>query len=293
MTLAERLERIQDGVNHRTRMADLQRRMHASKARRKRPPSLAKAVATRQRERKQEPPLAANTKPRPAPRLPSLPSMPSLYSRGMYDQRTSRLATPARPHDPSRSNIESRCFAPVPEDRCTRSEYNEFATLSVDSRHLFVPASRGSSSPSLFNEMSLLPGSRAISRSLYKRPDTIPLPLSSHGRQLPSPTMRLPSLTALPSMVKDMDTHRAYMHKPAPPSTLPPASRRWKDVNDCKKPRCHCCSKKLKLCATYACKCQGVFCGQCRIPEAHQCSFDFKTEGTTSHVLSSCTYGSA
>jgi len=46
-----------------------------------------------------------------------------------------------------------------------------------------------------------------------------------------------------------------------------------------KRPRCEVCTKKLGLATTYHCRCGSAFCGVHRYPEAHPCSFDFKSEG--------------
>eukprot|EP00730_Choanoeca_flexa_P011143 TRINITY_DN2386_c0_g1_i1.p1 TRINITY_DN2386_c0_g1~~TRINITY_DN2386_c0_g1_i1.p1 ORF type:complete len:606 (+),score=85.02 TRINITY_DN2386_c0_g1_i1:160-1977(+) len=88
--------------------------------------------------------------------------------------------------------------------------------------------------------------------------------------------------------------HRPSMlceHTPERPSLLPEldiqsrkcdvASASATDATCVKsrKPRCHGCRRKLKLVSTYNCRCGQVFCGTCRNPEAHQCSYDYKTTG--------------
>lgn len=45
------------------------------------------------------------------------------------------------------------------------------------------------------------------------------------------------------------------------------------------KPRCAQCNKKLGLVMIMKCHCEKLFCAQHRYAEAHQCSYDFKTEG--------------
>ena len=40
--------------------------------------------------------------------------------------------------------------------------------------------------------------------------------------------------------------------------------------------RCSKCKKKTLL--TFNCKCLGKFCMNCKIPEIHLCSFDYKKE---------------
>lgn len=44
------------------------------------------------------------------------------------------------------------------------------------------------------------------------------------------------------------------------------------------KKKCFNCNKKIKF-MEYNCKCDKIFCVKCRIPETHNCSFDFKKEG--------------
>ena len=45
------------------------------------------------------------------------------------------------------------------------------------------------------------------------------------------------------------------------------------------KPRCAKCNRRLKLASTYTCRCGGMFCGQCRYAEVHDCEYDYKTHG--------------
>ena len=42
-----------------------------------------------------------------------------------------------------------------------------------------------------------------------------------------------------------------------------------------KKPRCKKCNKKLGL-VPFTCKCDDLFCAKCRMPEEHDCTFDWK-----------------
>jgi hypothetical protein len=44
------------------------------------------------------------------------------------------------------------------------------------------------------------------------------------------------------------------------------------------KQRCFKCKKKTGIMA-HTCKCNLIFCIKCRLPEQHNCTFDFKTEG--------------
>ncbi|KAL0480945.1 hypothetical protein AKO1_013604 [Acrasis kona] len=41
--------------------------------------------------------------------------------------------------------------------------------------------------------------------------------------------------------------------------------------------RCHCCKSKIPLALVMKCKCGEVYCAMHRLAEAHQCSFDFKS----------------
>ena len=38
------------------------------------------------------------------------------------------------------------------------------------------------------------------------------------------------------------------------------------------------CNKKIKL-TSFPCKCEKIFCDKHRLPEAHKCTYDFKTFG--------------
>ena len=44
-----------------------------------------------------------------------------------------------------------------------------------------------------------------------------------------------------------------------------------------KKNRCACCNKKLGL-VMFTCKCGGNYCGDHRINEAHNCTYDYHQE---------------
>eukprot|EP00051_Salpingoeca_urceolata_P017048 m.229748 g.229748 ORF g.229748 m.229748 type:complete len:274 (-) comp18849_c1_seq2:285-1106(-) len=46
-----------------------------------------------------------------------------------------------------------------------------------------------------------------------------------------------------------------------------------------KKKRCGQCGKRLKVTATFACRCGVSFCPQHRYAETHSCAYDYKTEG--------------
>jgi hypothetical protein len=52
-----------------------------------------------------------------------------------------------------------------------------------------------------------------------------------------------------------------------------------------KAPRCGCCHRKLKFGAHYDCRCDMKFCGACRYPEVHSCTYDHKTEGAKNRLL--------
>ena len=42
--------------------------------------------------------------------------------------------------------------------------------------------------------------------------------------------------------------------------------------------KCFVCKKKIKG-IEFLCNCKNIFCTKCRLPEAHKCTFDFKTKG--------------
>lgn len=42
-----------------------------------------------------------------------------------------------------------------------------------------------------------------------------------------------------------------------------------------KRKKCHHCKKKLSI-INYSCRCNKIFCPNCRLPEEHKCSFDIK-----------------
>ena len=45
-----------------------------------------------------------------------------------------------------------------------------------------------------------------------------------------------------------------------------------------KRSRCHCCTSKLKPVNFPCAKCKFVFCLNCRLPETHNCDYDFKQD---------------
>jgi hypothetical protein len=42
------------------------------------------------------------------------------------------------------------------------------------------------------------------------------------------------------------------------------------------KKKCHKCNKKIGLVTGITCRCSYTFCSQCRYPDEHNCTFDFK-----------------
>jgi hypothetical protein len=48
-----------------------------------------------------------------------------------------------------------------------------------------------------------------------------------------------------------------------------------KPVKQEDKSRCLNCKRKVGVMG-FDCKCQGIFCKNCRMPEKHECDFDFK-----------------
>ena len=49
--------------------------------------------------------------------------------------------------------------------------------------------------------------------------------------------------------------------------------------NICNSENCNFCQKKLKLVSTFKCKCGFNFCKLHRLPEQHECTYDYKNEG--------------
>ena len=44
------------------------------------------------------------------------------------------------------------------------------------------------------------------------------------------------------------------------------------------KEKCYYCKKKLPI-ISYTCRCENKYCQKCRMPENHNCTFDFKNYG--------------
>jgi hypothetical protein len=71
------------------------------------------------------------------------------------------------------------------------------------------------------------------------------------------------------------------MERPSTPeqniinNITPPAPKKKKKK---KNNRCSHCNKKYGL-MKFTCKCNNLFCLTCKNPEAHNCSFDYKTHG--------------
>lgn len=67
-----------------------------------------------------------------------------------------------------------------------------------------------------------------------------------------------------------------------PPSTSEPAVNL--EADEPQRPvqkhknRCFTCNKRVGL-TGFKCRCEYVFCGSHRLPEEHQCDFDYKTAG--------------
>lgn len=67
-----------------------------------------------------------------------------------------------------------------------------------------------------------------------------------------------------------------------PPSTSEPAVNL--EADEPQRPvqkhknRCFACNKRVGL-TGFKCRCEYVFCGSHRLPEEHQCDFDYKTAG--------------
>ncbi|KAL6624258.1 hypothetical protein U3516DRAFT_539842 [Neocallimastix sp. 'constans'] len=52
-----------------------------------------------------------------------------------------------------------------------------------------------------------------------------------------------------------------------------------KDIKTKRKNNCEFCNKKLRITATYKCKCSKIFCAAHRYSECHNCTYDYKQQG--------------
>lgn len=75
------------------------------------------------------------------------------------------------------------------------------------------------------------------------------------------------------SQAKRQGSGRLHATPPYLPPVTPPRRGRKQ------KPKCAYCSKRIKLVNTHVCRCDRIFCTQHRLPETHECTYDFKTEG--------------
>lgn len=49
------------------------------------------------------------------------------------------------------------------------------------------------------------------------------------------------------------------------------------NIKKSKKKRCFKCNKKLSL-VPFNCKCENFYCSKCRMPEDHECTFNWKQD---------------
>ena len=68
-------------------------------------------------------------------------------------------------------------------------------------------------------------------------------------------------------------------------STSAPIIKKNKKLKSKKRKRCYMCNKKLPI-IPITCKCKKDFCNNCRLPESHNCTYDYKKD--KSQILSSC-----
>eukprot|EP00048_Salpingoeca_helianthica_P024229 m.30691 g.30691 ORF g.30691 m.30691 type:complete len:994 (-) comp9260_c0_seq1:4-2985(-) len=100
----------------------------------------------------------------------------------------------------------------------------------------------------------------------------------------PSPPLPFtPTATAYVSTVTDVSSAMARLpnasRRPSRPASRGASASIVTRAPSRQRERCAVCSKKLKVAATYTCRCGGQFCPQHRYAETHCCTFDYKGEG--------------
>ncbi|XP_068245636.1 AN1-type zinc finger protein 4-like [Palaemon carinicauda] len=250
--------------------------------------------------------------------MPSVGSVPKRYD-GMrlnrsHNQdylRVARVSTSIRPktspeileHRPSTSskpgNISERLQLRAPDE-----QLHEICTILSNSRGNSRQSMRSNESPPPTarppSHSTSFSGSTGLQRPLKNNSVSVSLSsLRGHGGTPPSPAHG--ALVAsgskeqreiLREIMKNQtsssrrttpESHRSQVKRPvssrlhATPPYLPPVTppRRGRK----QKPKCAYCSKRIKLVTTHVCRCDRIFCTQHRLPETHECTYDFKTEG--------------
>lgn len=91
------------------------------------------------------------------------------------------------------------------------------------------------------------------------------------NKNFTSATKKEPALQSCPFLVADVKFF--CLDRKVDEMTEPSTNIK---ISSEKKDRCAVCKKKLGLCSI-ECRCRLKFCATHRYPEAHQCTFDFKT----------------
>ncbi|CAG9463065.1 unnamed protein product [Pedinophyceae sp. YPF-701] len=148
-----------------------------------------------------------------------------------------------------------------------QSEQNSFPPPCKAGCGFFSNASLGGYCSKCHKEFSELEDSTVASTPAAS---TAPAPASPEAcepaQPAPAPVEQLAEPSPAPS-----EPHAATPEAPCPEV----ASARPAQKN---RSRCYTCKKKVGL-TGFECKCEYVFCGSCRYPEKHSCSFDHKAEG--------------
>ena len=83
--------------------------------------------------------------------------------------------------------------------------------------------------------------------------------------------------------ISDKAIQTEHINTTITPSAL--ITEKKKKSKSKKRKRCNMCNKKLPL-IPITCKCEKEFCNSCRLPESHNCTYDYKKD--KSQILSSC-----
>ena len=119
-------------------------------------------------------------------------------------------------------------------------------------------------------------GTPAITQAISQIPKPELQIATESGVSSPIPT------PSLPQPVETPPAEAAPENAVEPPSTSQPAVNLESDEPQRpvqkQKNRCFTCNKRVGL-TGFKCRCDYVFCGAHRLPEEHQCDFDYKTVG--------------
>ena len=197
---------------------------------------------------------------RPSPRSPARALPPFLTS-------SNKPSAPNRPGDPSLEKNEHIFNLNLSESLGDRA--HQSASPIPQSSSVQKPSIREPLKPSS-------PGRRGLERRLIhsKRGK---LGRRENGAGSPS---RVPTVLASPkghSRERTSPRTSPRLMRPSFPTRPLSGPKRKKNP----KPRCaeSECRKKINITNSYSCRCEMVFCAKHRHPEAHACTYDYKTEG--------------